>query len=750
MSDLNPLRSVFTSNLPDILDHFGISLVVSTYQAGKVILVRNDDGVINTHFRTLDRPMGVTVDGHRLTVGGKNTVWYYRNMPSVTPRLEPPGKHDACYIPRQIHVTGDVDIHEMAWGKDDLWLVNTRFSALCTLDPDHSFIPRWRPHFVTALAPEDRCHLNGLCMVKGRPKYVTALGETDEAGGWRKNKRSGGVLIDVESNEILLKGLAMPHSPRLYAGRLWVLESGQGTLAWVDLPKSTWHTVAALPGFTRGIAFMGPLAFIGLSQVRETAVFSDIPLLERLDERICGVWVVNIQSGETVAFLRFEEGVQEIFAVQILPHRFPEMLDFGDKLVDSSYVIPDEALRDVPPALKTAPPEKTPDDPFVAAINRGAALLDEDRVEEAIALFEKARAMNPDAAEVYNNIGNAFSAQNRIIEAVAQYEKAIALRPDFPEAHMNLGMALLKLGDLSRGFAEFNWRWQTRSFTPFLPPQPHWDGSPMPDKTLLVHTEQGAGDTIQFIRYIPLIRPKVGKIILVAPEPLQALLASVKGVDAIRGPGEIPATAFDVYTPLMTIAGLLGTKLETIPAETPYLAPPSDRAIELPPAPNGALRVGFVWAGNPDQGNDRNRSAHLTDFSPLFEIAGVAWYSLQVGKGASERIDGQRPEIIDLAPLIHDWSDTAALISQLDLVISVDTGVAHLAGALGVPVWVLLCYASDWRWMLERTDSPWYATAHLFRQPAPNDWESVMTKAAEALQKTVDEIAIKANSSRSR
>ncbi|HEY53070.1 MAG TPA: TIGR03032 family protein [Caldilineae bacterium] len=734
MTSSDPLRSVYTSNLPGILDHFGISLVVSTYQAGKVILVRNDDGVINTHFRALEKPMGIAVDGPRLTVGGKNTVWYYRDMPAVTAKLDPHGKYDACYIPRQVHITGDIDIHEMAWGGDGLCLVNTRFSSLCTLDTDHSFVPRWRPHFVSALAPEDRCHLNGVCMVDGRPKFVTALGETDEAGAWRGNKRSGGILMDVEKNEVLLRRLAMPHSPRLYGGRLWLLESGQGGLAWVDLPHRTWHTVATLPGFTRGVDFIGPLAFVGLSQVRETATFSDIPLVERLEERICGVWVVNIQTGETVAFLRFEEGVQEIFAVQILPHRFPEMLEFGNPLINTSYVVPDDALRDVPATLLSESPRQGSEEPFVQAINRGAVLLDEDRVEEAMALFEQARAMNPDAAMVYNNMGNAFTAQNRLQEAVAQYEKALALNPDFPDAHMNLGMALLKLGDLARGFREFDWRWQTHFFTPFLPPQPRWDGSPMPDKTLLVHTEQGAGDTIQFARYLPLIHERVGKVLLVAPKPLQALMATVAGVDELRGPGEIPEAAFDAYTPLMTVAGVLGATLETIPANIPYLAPPPDRHLPLPPAPERALRVGVAWAGNPDQGNDRNRSARLIDFTPLFEISGVVWYSLQVGERAQELRDWSGPEIIDLAPMIHDWGDTAALIDQLDLVISMDTGVAHLAGALGKPVWVLLCHAPDWRWMLDREDSPWYPTVRLFRQQRPKDWAGVMARVGMALQ----------------
>ena len=348
-SEATDLRSVHTSNLPELFEQLQISLIVSTYQAGKAIIVRNDGGTLNTHFRSFAKPMGIVADQNRLTIGGANTVWEYRCMPAVAKKLEPPGKHDACYLPRRIHVTGDIDIHELARDiNDELWVVNTRFCCLCTLDADHSFYPRWRPSFVSALAPEDRCHLNGLAIVDGRPKYVTALGETDTLGGWRANKARGGVLIDVESNEILLRGFSMPHSPRWYQGKLWLLESGEGSLAQVDLEHRTWRTIAQLPGFTRGIDFLGPLAFIGLSQVRESAVFSGIPLVERVTERTCGVWMVNIETGQTVGFLRFESGVQEIFAVQILHGmRFPELLEWNDEHLGSSYVLPDEALADV-------------------------------------------------------------------------------------------------------------------------------------------------------------------------------------------------------------------------------------------------------------------------------------------------------------------------------------------------------------------------------------------------------------------
>jgi uncharacterized protein (TIGR03032 family) len=229
-------------------------------------------------------------------------------------------------------------------------LVNTRFSCLCTLDADASFTPRWRPPFVSALAPQDRCHLNGLAIVDGQPAYATALGATDTPSGWRAHKAEGGVLLDVPHNAVLLRGLCMPHSPRWYQGRLWVLESGQGRLGVVDVAAGTCQTVAQLPGYTWGLDFAGPLAFVGLSQVREHAVFSGIPLVERLAERACGVWVIHIETGQTVGFVRFEAGVQEIFAVQVLHGtRFPEVLEWGDPHLAHSYMLPDEALAEVPP-----------------------------------------------------------------------------------------------------------------------------------------------------------------------------------------------------------------------------------------------------------------------------------------------------------------------------------------------------------------------------------------------------------------
>jgi uncharacterized protein (TIGR03032 family) len=339
------LRSVHTNTLVELLRQARLSVMVSTYQAGKLIAVREDGQVVNTHFRNFDTPMGLALDGGRLAIGTRVHVWEFHDHAHVAARLEPAGKHDACFLPRRAHVTGQIGIHDIAWAGEELWAVNTRFSCLCTLDAAHSFVPRWRPRFVSALAPEDRCHLNGLCMRDGRPRYVTALGETDAHGGWRENKARGGCLIDVASDAFIARGLSMPHSPRWHDGRLWLLESGAGSLAIVDLANGRLETVALVPGFTRGLDFFGPYAFIGLSQVRQSAMFSGIPITERLpvEQRACGLWVVDTRSGQTIAFLRFDAGVQEIFAVQVLAgRRWPELLTDDDPAVADLFVLPEQ------------------------------------------------------------------------------------------------------------------------------------------------------------------------------------------------------------------------------------------------------------------------------------------------------------------------------------------------------------------------------------------------------------------------
>ena len=344
---LPPLRSIHTESFPLLLAEMGCSIAVTTYQAGKLVFLRAQDGTLNTHFAAFDSPMGLAANQQVLSIGTPGQISHFRNMPAVAKKREPIGQVSACYMPRDSQTTGDILVHEMAYGNnDELWVVNTRFSCLCTLDNVNSFVPRWKPSFISGYSPNDRCHLNGLGMVDGKPNYVTALGETNTATGWRANKKDGGILIDVPSGEIIARYLSMPHSPRWHNGQLWVLESGKGTLSIVDLQTGKYEPIATLPGFTRGLDFYGPLAFIGLSQVRETAMFSGIPITEQAIERNCGVWVVNIQTGQVVAFVKFEEALQEIFAVQILPGIIgPDLVNDDLEMIHSSYELPDEAMQ---------------------------------------------------------------------------------------------------------------------------------------------------------------------------------------------------------------------------------------------------------------------------------------------------------------------------------------------------------------------------------------------------------------------
>lgn len=332
-----------TDSFVAVLQQLDASLLVSTYQANKLLVARAAGAGLSLLVRTFERPMGLAVDAQRLTIGTRNQIWFLRNAPDIAPRVEPLGQHDACFLPRSCHVTGDIGVHELAWVGEELWVVNTRFSCLCTMHPDYSFVPRWQPPFITALAAEDRCHLNGLAIVDGRPKYVTALGETDTAGGWRANKPQGGCLMDVSGGEVITRGLSMPHSPRLHDGRLWVLESGTGQLVLVDAATGRRQTVAALPGFARGLTMCGPYAFIGLSKIRSTSAMDGVPLAERREQLKCGVAVVDLRSGQVIALLEFQTAVEEIFDVQLLPGlRFPEVVGFQQETIQHTFIVPSE------------------------------------------------------------------------------------------------------------------------------------------------------------------------------------------------------------------------------------------------------------------------------------------------------------------------------------------------------------------------------------------------------------------------
>jgi len=335
-----------TESFVALLQQLGASLLVSTYQANKLLVARAAGNGLSMLVRTFDRPMGLAVNARRLAIGTRKEVWFLRNAPDIAPQVEPPGMHDACYLPRTSHVTGDIGIHEIAWGGDEMWLVSTRFSCLCTLDPDYSFVPRWRPPFISTLAAEDRCHLNGLAMDDGKPRFVTALGTTDTRDGWRPNKPHGGCIIDVPSEEFVTRGLSMPHSPRWHDDKLWVLESGTGGAVLVDRATGQRDTVAQLPGFTRGLALCGPYAFIGLSKIRPTSAMDGVPIAARRDELKCGVAAVDLRSGRLVGLLEFQTAVEEIFDVQLLSGiRFPEVIGLQKESLHHMFIIPPENNR---------------------------------------------------------------------------------------------------------------------------------------------------------------------------------------------------------------------------------------------------------------------------------------------------------------------------------------------------------------------------------------------------------------------
>jgi len=233
--------------------------------------------------------------------------------------LPPRGDHQACFLTRSAQVTGEIQAHEMAFAGDELWVVNTLFSCLCRLHPNYSFLPQWQPPFISTLAPEDRCHLNGLAVDEGKPKYVTAMAESDTAGGWRPDKVRTGCLIDVPTGATVAQGFAMPHSPRVHMGHVWLLDSGRGALVRVDPASGKVDTVARFPGYARGLAMMGRLAFVGLSKIRETSTFGGVPIAEDRERLKCGVAVVDLKSGQLAGQFEFTAGVDEIFDVSLLP-----------------------------------------------------------------------------------------------------------------------------------------------------------------------------------------------------------------------------------------------------------------------------------------------------------------------------------------------------------------------------------------------------------------------------------------------
>ncbi len=369
--------------------------------------------------------------------------------------------------------------------------------------------------------------------------------------------------------------------------------------------------------------------------------------------------------------------------------------------------------------------------------NLGAAMERLGRLDEALAGYAQALRLRPDYAEAHNNRAAALTLQGKPNEALGSYEDALHVKPDFAQAHHSRAMIYLAQGDYERGWPEFEWRLQCPGDAPPAFPKPRWDGSPLDGRTILLCAEQGLGDTIQFVRYAPLVKHRGGTVVLASQKALLPLLAGCPGVDRVVA-GEESLPDFDVHMPLLSLPGVFGTTPATVPAHVPYLAadPGLVERWRRDLAAYPGCRVGIVWQGNPRYQADHWRSAPLAAFGPLARLAGVQLFSLQKGPGVEQLRDfpavdlGSRLDV-DAGPFM----DTAAVLKNLDLVISVDTATAHLAGALGVPVWLALSSAPHWVWMQDRADSPWYPTARLFRQQHPGAWEDVFATIAAEVRK---------------
>jgi Flp pilus assembly protein TadD len=371
----------------------------------------------------------------------------------------------------------------------------------------------------------------------------------------------------------------------------------------------------------------------------------------------------------------------------------------------------------------------------------GIALRFQGKLDEAVAMFQKALALDPNHAAACSELGLCLQQKGEGENATAAYRRALELNPDLPDAHFNLSTQLLLTGDFEQGWKEYEWRWKMGAAAAWTPPDPLWDGRELAGRTILLHREQGFGDVLQFICYVPMVVARGGKVIVVCPPELRSLLEQMPGIWQCMVPGE-PLPHIDFQCPVMTLPLLFNTTLTTIPSAVPYL--------HVDPArieywrqqlvhDTDNLKVGLVWAGRSNHANDARRSIALDLLSPLAKIANVDFYSLQIGEPARQaKIPPAGMSLTDHTNQLTDFAETAAFIMNLDLVISVDTAVVHLTGALGKPVWTLLAIAPDWRWLLNRNDSPWYPTMRLFRQPAMGDWASVIDAVAQSLRALVD------------
>ncbi len=409
-------------------------------------------------------------------------------------------------------------------------------------------------------------------------------------------------------------------------------------------------------------------------------------------------------------------------AIALNPHAVDAHINLGHVLRGQGKF--DDARISLQQALTLRP------DSAAALNNLGSVFEDQGKLEEAVIHFRRAIALLPTYVEAHNNLGNVLRKQAKYAEARRSYDQALALRPGYVEALWNRSLLELLLGNYPQGWQEYEVRSRRSINRPRAFPQALWRGEPLDGARILLHSEQGLGDTLQFLRYVPLVQAAGGTVLLYVPPCLQRLAAPLLSDPT----SDLAVTAeclppFDLQCPLMSLPLAFQTTVHSIPAEVPYLTVPDDalRRAEDFHWPSEGLRVGLVWSGNPQHANDRFRSIRLETLAPLLSLEGIHFFSLQVDVSAGV-LESLPARVTDLRPFITDMADTAALVSHLDLVITVDTAMAHLAGALAQPTWVLLSFGPDWRWLTDREDSPWYPTMRLFRQPQFGDWEPVLQR----------------------
>lgn len=388
---------------------------------------------------------------------------------------------------------------------------------------------------------------------------------------------------------------------------------------------------------------------------------------------------------------------------------------------------PDKAIKCYQQALLFDPEHAD------AFYNLGNIFKEREELDKAVMYYTKALQLAPDHADAHNNLAVTFKSKGLISDALRHFEKAVELVPDLADAHWNMGLTLLLSGNFKKGWEKYEWRFKTSAVYRHDFSKPMWDGTCISGQTILLYADQGYGDTIQSIRYAPLVAGQGAKVIVECQRELKTLVQDINGVNAVVVRGE-QLPEFDTYCPLFSLPLIFNTTIETIPLQIPYIKPSTvlvEKWRDKIRPDRSRLKAGIVWAGGPTYKNDHTRSCQFDLLLPLLELKNIDFYSLQKGE-AAKQADGIK-QLIDYTGEISDFSDTAALMENLDLVISVDTAAVHLAGAMGKTAWVLLPFDPDWRWLLDRRDSPWYPAIRLFRQPSPGDWQSVISSVKEDL-----------------